>query len=516
MESELNMRNIYYGDNLEVLRKKIKDETVDLCYIDPPFNSKRKYFQIYNNIGEEEDKALAEAFLDTWTWDSYAQNAYNEIMGDTGEKFTLKTIALIEGLFNVLGKGALLAYLVNMTLRIQEIYRSLKSTGSFYLHCDATASHYLKIICDTIFCKKGDFKNEIIWHYSGWNSKLKDSFNRRNDVILFYSKSEPKFNSFSIPYASEEEYIKLRKQKVHIDDDGRKYVLSDAGKGKRIKRYIEEALEYGKPVSNVWTLDKLNNSAKEKLDYPTQKPESLLERIISASSNEGDVILDAYCGCGTTIAVAERLNRQWIGIDITYQSISVILKRMEETFKPEIINEIILDGIPKDMESARALANKKDDRLRKEFEKWAILTYSKNLAKINTEYGADGGIDGFGHFIVDKQHGKMIHSKVIFQVKSGKVQRKDIAALRGDMAKEKADIAIFITLEKPTKPMLQDAKDAGDYFHQLFNRYYPKIQIVTVEEIVMENKRIELPLMNVLKKATAFVDVEQLNLLNHD
>ena len=509
------MRQLYYGDNLEILRKKIKDESVDLCYIDPPFNSKRNYFQIYNNIGEE-DIALTEAFLDTWTWDNYAQQAYNEIIADTGEVFNLKTIALIEGLFNVLGKGSLLAYLVNMTLRIQEIYRVLKSTGSFYLHCDSTASHYLKIICDTVFCKKGDFKNEIIWHYSGWNAKLKDAFNRRNDIVLFYTKNNAIFNSFSQPYNSEEEYIKLRKQKVHTDENGKRYVLSDAGGGKRAKRFIEEALQYGKPVSNVWIIDKLNNSSKERLGYPTQKPEALLERIITASSNEGDIVLDAYCGCGTTIAVAERLNRQWIGIDITYQSISVILKRIEETFKAEIINEIILDGIPKDMKSARALAHKKDDRLRKEFEKWAILTYSKNLAKINTQFGADGGIDGIGHFIVDKLESKIIKAKVIFQAKSGKVQRKDIAALRGDMAKEKAEIAIFITLEKPTKPMLQDAIEAGNYYHQLFNRYYPKIQIVTIEEIVIHKKRIELPLVDVLKKAEAFIDVEQLTLLDNN
>jgi site-specific DNA-methyltransferase (adenine-specific) len=214
--------------------------------------------------------------------------------------------------------------------------------------------------------------------------------------------------------------------------------------------------------------------------------------------------------------VAEKLNRQWIGIDITYQSISVILKRIEETFKPEVINKIVLDGIPKDMDSAIALANKKDDRLRKEFEKWSILTYAKNLARINTEFGADGGVDGIGHFVVDKHEGKIIKGKVIFQAKSGKVQRKDIAALRGDMAKEKAEIAIFITLEKPTKPMLQDAKEAGDYFHQLFNRCYPRIQIVTVEEIVMKKKRIELPLIDILKKAELFVNVEQLNLLDND
>ncbi|MFM6910072.1 MAG: DNA-methyltransferase, partial [Dolichospermum sp.] len=263
-----------------------------------------------------------------------------------------------------------MAYIVNMTLRIREIHRILKSTGSFYLHCDPTASHYLKIICDTIFCYKGDFKNEIIWHYSGWNARLNSSFSKRHDIILFYSKkSEQLFNSYAISWESELEYARLRKQKVHIDENGKKYVLSDAGKGKRVKRYLEEAMEYGKPVDDVWNIDKINNSSKERLGYPTQKPESLLERIIQASSNEGDVILDAYCGCGTTVAVSQRLNRQWIGIDITYQSISLILKRLEDTFGKAVLETINISGIPKDMKSAEALALKKDDRTRKEFEK---------------------------------------------------------------------------------------------------------------------------------------------------
>ncbi|MFM6081601.1 MAG: DNA-methyltransferase, partial [Dolichospermum sp.] len=173
---------------------------------------------------------------------------------------------------------------------------------------------------DAIFCAQGgDFKNEIIWHYSGWNARLNSSFSKRHDIILFYSKkSEQLFNSYAISWESELEYARLRKQKVHIDENGKKYVLSDAGKGKRVKRYLEEAMEYGKPVDDVWNIDKINNSSKERLGYPTQKPESLLERIIQASSNEGDVILDAYCGCGTTVAVSQRLNRQWIGIDITF------------------------------------------------------------------------------------------------------------------------------------------------------------------------------------------------------
>ncbi|MFM5996569.1 MAG: DNA-methyltransferase, partial [Dolichospermum sp.] len=368
------VNQLFYGDNLEVLRKHIKDETVDLCYIDPPFNSKRNYNQIYNNVGKE-DKAQTQAFIDTWTWDDQANQGLAEIQENYLGHFTSQSIDLISGFTKVLGKGSLLSYLVSMTLRVAEIHRVLKPTGSFYLHCDPTASHYLKIIIDAIFCSQGgDFKNEIIWHYSGWNARLNSSFSKRHDIILFYSKkSEQLFNSYAISWESELEYARLRKQKVHIDENGKKYVLSDAGKGKRVKRYLEEAMEYGKPVDDVWNIDKINNSSKERLGYPTQKPESLLERIIQASSNEGDVILDAYCGCGTTVAVSQRLNRQWIGIDITYQSISLILKRLEDSFGKGVLENITISGIPKDMKSAEALALKKDDRTRKEFEKWAVL-----------------------------------------------------------------------------------------------------------------------------------------------
>jgi site-specific DNA-methyltransferase (adenine-specific) len=230
-----------------------------------------------------------------------------------------------------------------MTLRIVEIHRVLKPTGSFYLHCDPTASHYLKLVLDGVFCGNrigSDFINEIVWHYSGWNKKLRLGFEKRHDVILFYAKSDSAtFNGYNIPWTNKAEYIKIRKQKVHTDENGEDYVLSDGGGGTRVRRYIKEAMEYGSPVDDVWEIDKINNSSKERLGYPTQKPESLLERIIKASSNEGDVVLDAFCGCGTTIAVAERLKRQWIGIDITYQSISLVLKRLQDTFGESIAKD---------------------------------------------------------------------------------------------------------------------------------------------------------------------------------
>jgi site-specific DNA-methyltransferase (adenine-specific) len=387
-----------------------------------------------------------------------------------------------------------------MTLRIAEIYRVLKPTGSFYLHCDPTASHYLKLVLDAIFCPVGgDFQNEIVWHYSGWNAKLNTSFSSRHDIILYYSKSKKtQFNSYSSSWSSPEEYAKLRKQKIHISSDGRQYVMSDAGQGKRIRRYLDEAMSYGKPIDDVWNIDKINNSSKERLGYPTQKPEALLERIIKASSNEDDTILDAYCGCGTTVAVAERLKRNWIGIDITYQSISLILKRLEDSFGGNILDKIELNGIPKDVQSAKALANKKDDRTRKEFEKWAVLTYSNNRAVINAKKGSDKGIDGVAYFQSDKDD----MEKIIFQVKSGKVKSGDIRDLQGTMTLQSAEIGIFITLENPSKDMIQTAKMAGIYQNKFMSQSIDKIQIVTIREIIEEKKRIDVRLMfEVLKSA---------------
>jgi len=484
------VNQLYYGDNLEVLRRYIKDESVDLCYIDPPFNSKRNYNQIYNNIGSE-DKAQAQAFIDTWEWDDRAIQGIDEIFENYHGLFTQQCIDLITGLSNVLGKGSLLAYLVSMTLRITEIHRVLKPTGSFYLHCDPTASHYLKLVLDAVFCAQGgDFQNEIIWHYSGWNAKLKTSFSSRHDNIFYFSKGKNiNFNSYAIEWESPQKYAKLRKQKIHIDPDGKQYVLSDAGKGKRIKRYLDEAILYGKPIDDVWDIDKINNSSKERLGYPTQKPEALLERIIQASSNENDTVLDAYCGCGTTVAVCQKLNRQWIGIDITYQSISLILKRLEDSFGKGVLEQIKLNGIPKDIESAIALANKADDRTRKEFEKWAILTYTNNRAVINTKKGSDKGIDGVAYFQGDK-----LQEKIIFQVKSGKVKSGDIRDLIGTMTLESASIAIFITLDNPTKDMLKTAKSAGFYRSQYMTQSCDKIQIVTVKDIIENQARLNMRL----------------------
>jgi len=269
------------------------------------------------------------------------------------------------------------------------------------------------------------------------------------------------------------------------------------------KRYLDEMP--GVPLQNDWG-DIVPASGNENLGYPTQKPEALLERIIKASSNEGDVVLDAYCGCGTTVAVAQRLGRRWIGIDITYQSISLILKRLADKYPadwPTIEADILLDGVPRDLASAVALANRKDDKTRKEFEKWAILTYSNNQARINEKKGGDGGIDGIAYFLLDKD----TNGKAVFQVKSGKTGRGDLAKLNSDRIREKAEFGILLCMDLPTKAMRDEIAAAGKYKHPMLEREDDRLQVITVAEI-LQGKRLALPMAraDAVKSATAVGD----------
>ncbi|HEX5230469.1 MAG TPA: DNA methyltransferase [Bryobacteraceae bacterium] len=558
---------LFYGDNLEVLRKHVKDETVDLCYIDPPFNSERDYNQIYNNVGEE-DQAQAQAFTDTWVWDEMAIAGYDEIISNASGRFTPQIVELIKGLHGVLGLGSLFAYLISLTLRVTEIHRTLKTTGSFYLHCDPTASHYLKIILDAIFCPNGgDFKNEIIWKRTTARSDS-HKWNHIHDILLFYTKS--KTYTWKTQYMGyEDEYVDAFYDQV--DENGDVYMsdnltapqkrggfsgkpwrgIDPTSKGRhwalpkqfldslgitggtvqsrldkldalgrvewpdkengvpRYKRYLKDmpGLAIQSIINDIPPIPR--NSA-ERLGYPTQKPLALLERIIKASSNEGDVVMDTYCGCGTTIDAAQKNKRRWIGIDITYQSIAVVLQRLEDSYGKVFVETVMLGGIPRDMKSVHALANKKDDRLRKEFEKWAVLTYTNNRAVINEKKGADAGIDGTAYFKV----GKKDNAKIIFQVKSGSVKRGDIATLRGDMERTEAALSVLLTLEEPTKPMVQEANAAGQYYHEEMGKSYDRISIVTIREIVEGHKRLEIPMsLEVLKAAQREIREVQLNLL---
>lgn len=548
--SPVGKNRLFYGDNLDVLRSKIADESVDLCYIDPPFNSKRNYFQIYNNQGSE-DRAQAQAFVDTWEWGDEAADGLawiTDIAQLQNGKLTEQTVELIKGLEKVLRRGSLFAYLVHMTLRIVEIHRVLKPTGSFYLHCDPTASHYLKMVLDAVFCGQGgDYINEITWKRAdtvkGNTGQGMRCFDKNTDILLFYTKSSnatfhAQYKEYSDKYLKDfykfvevgtgrryrlismtapgdaangnpiypvmgvERYWRYTKERMQSYIDAGMVIQTKPGNVPQRKLYLDEGK--GVPVQSLWDdIPALHSQAAERLGYPTQKPEALLERIIRASSNEGDTVLDAYCGCGTTVAVAQRLGRRWIGIDITYQSISLILKRLQDRYPADwaaIEANILLDGVPRDLASAQALANRKDDRTRKEFEKWAVLTYSNNQARINDKKGADGGIDGVAYFLLDKD----TNGKAVFQVKSGGANRSTLATLNSDRQREKAEFGFLLTMDTPTKAMRDEIAAAGKYKHPLLNREDDRIQVVTVADI-LDGARLNLPMarLDAVKSAKA-------------
>jgi len=497
------MKNqLFYGDNLEVLRNFVRDETVDLCYIDPPFNSKRNYNQIYNNVGKE-DKAQAQAFIDTWEWTNRSNEELLSIKQNQGRLLSSQAIALITGLEAVLGRSSLLAYLVSMTQRIAEVHRVLKTTGSFYLHCDPTASHYLKLICDAIFLGKGgEFQNEIIWIYKE-RELSKKHWNRKHDVIFFYTKSNKycfNYGEVMLPYS---EYT-LKNKFKYKDEKGFYRLRYKDGRNdpkEESEKTYRQYADKGVLPRDWFDIPILNQAAKERLGYPTQKPEVLLERIVKASSNEGDVVLDAYCGCGTTIAVAERLNRNWIGVDITYQAISLIIRRLEDSFGQDSLENLSLAGVPKDFESAIALANKKDDRIRKEFEKWMVLTFSNNRSIINEKKGGDRGIDGISYVVDKDEKGIEVYKQVIISVKSNKkLSPSVIRDLFGTMTREGAEMGYLLTLY-PMPNLVKEAAQYGLYENKAFGHKYPKIQVVDVQEI-MQGLRMQLPIsVEVLKKA---------------
>jgi DNA modification methylase len=351
---------IYCGDNLEVMQR-LPPNSIDLIYIDPPFFSNRHYEVIWGNGAE------LRAFADRWM-------------------------------------GGIKHYVNWLRERLMEMHRLLKPTGSIYVHLDWRAVHYIKCEMDRIFGIK-NFRNEIIWHYSGWNKILKDHFENRNDSILFYGKGDEQiFFGCSIPWASEDEYVKVRKQKVRVDTDGRKYVLSDAGGGKRIKRYLADAMREGRPLDNVWDIDKINNSSKEFLGYPTQKPEALLERMIKASSSEGDVVADFFCGCGTTLAVAERLGRFWLGCDVSPTACKLVQRRVAKLIKGSRGIEII--GMPVTIDELKKMEPF-------EFQNHVIVDLLHGTC--SRTKSADRGIDGhdFGHNPVEVKQSEGVGRPVV-------------------------------------------------------------------------------------------------------
>ncbi|HEX2972163.1 MAG TPA: DNA methyltransferase [Tepidisphaeraceae bacterium] len=505
---------LFYGDNLPILREYLPSESVDLVYLDPPFNSNRSYNVLFRDeIGKDSD-AQIEAFGDTWHWNEKTQEAYEALHQDAPAQVG----CMIGALREFIGTNQMMAYLVMMAARLVELHRVLKPTGSLYLHCDPTASHYLKIVLDTIFGTE-NFRNEITWKRSSAHSDTRQGaqhYGRITDTILFYSKGEhviwnPQYTQYDEAYV-ERDYRR-------VDPDGRRYRLSDMsgpggaakgnpyyevmgvwrhwrfakdkmdeliGQGRVIqtrpgavpqyKRYLDEMP--GIPLQNLWDdIDVINNRSKEMLGYPTQKPLALLERIIQASSNPNDVVLDPFCGCGTAVAAAQKLGRRWIGIDITHLAIALQRYRLESMF-PSCKFAVI--GEPEDLGAARQLAH--DDRY--QFQWWALsLVRAKPLGGVEGEKsgkkGSDKGIDGIITF--PDVGGKL--GRVLVQVKSGHVKSGDIRDLRGVLDREGAAIGVFVTLEEPTKDMLQEAVTSGHYHAAGWNKDYPRIQILTIADL---------------------------------
>jgi len=448
------MGKLYYGDNLEILRQHIHAESVDLIYLDPPFNSKRGYNLLFRTPKGHESDAQVTAFEDTWHWGPQAEKEYDELLHQPNTDVA----EMIQSLRRFLKESDVMTYLVMMANRLLELYRVLKPAGSLYLHCDPTASHYLKIVLDSVFSGDNVFRNEVIWHYRRWPAKQKN-FQRMHDVILFYSKTyrDNTFNVMLEPLSvGTLKRWKGKKSRVEYDGDVRLVTkMTDEESG-------------GRPMDDVWDIPVINSQAAERLGYPTQKPLALLERIIQASSNPGDLVLDPFCGCGTAVHAAQKLGREWIGIDITHLAIGLIEKRMHDAF-PGLTFDI--DGTPKDIDGAQALA----ERDKYQFQWWACSLVGAQPYQ-GKKKGADSGIDGIIYFQDEKGPAK----KIVVSVKGGEhVSVTMIRDLLAVVEREKASIGLFVTLASPTQPMLTEATSAGYYKSELLGAF-PKLQILTI------------------------------------
>ena len=454
---------LYFGDNLFVLREHIADASVDLIYLDPPFNSNATYNVLFKERSGEDSAAQITAFDDTWHWTIDSERAYQEVVTEGPDKLG----KLLQAMREFLGQNDMMAYLTMMAQRMVELHRVLKPTGSIYLHCDPTASQYLRFLLDAVFGNE-NFCNEIIWHYRKWPTG-KYTFQRNHDVILFYSRTPTRSRTFNQLYMERAASTLKRFGKAKI-------VSGHDEAGRRLPSQTESGESKGVRQDDVWEIGRV---PPIKQLYPTQKPESLLERVIIASSNEGDVVLDPFCGCGTAVAVAERLKRRWVGIDVTHLAISLMKHRLHDTFGSEL-SEYSVIGLPEDVSSARALATESEHDGRYQFEYWALGLVDARPA--TGRKGADSGIDGYINFF-DDNSGKA--RRIIVQVKSGHVNRGMIATLKGDMEREDAAIGIFITLEQPSEPMNQEAIAAGFYEPEsLPGNRYPKVQILTIEQLL--------------------------------
>ncbi|MFN4239481.1 MAG: site-specific DNA-methyltransferase [Erythrobacter cryptus] len=539
---------LYFGDNLHILREHIADESVDLIYLDPPFNSNANYNILFKSPEGAQSDAQIEAFEDTWHWNHAAEAAFDEVM----RSGRTQAFELLRAMRAFLGDNDMMAYLAMMAVRLIELHRVLKATGSLYLHCDPTASHYLKLLLDGVFGARA-FRSEISWKRSSAHNDAKQGRTQPGnirDIIFFYTKSASDWTWNWLFTEYDESYIQSAYRLT--DGSGRRYrrdnltaakpggdvsylwPVKRRGEGDweadldeehqhpkegweykqvppyrnrfwayskaKMKKFAEEGrLAYtksgmpefkryldempGVPLQNDWG-DIPPVIGSERLGYPTQKPLALLERIIAASSNEGDVVLDPFCGCGTAVHAAQKLGRQWIGIDVTHLAIGLIEKRMREAF-PGLAFTVV--GRPQDLQSALDLAA----RDKHQFELWALSVVDAQPWKGGRK-GADGGIDGIIYF---KPDGKKTE-RAIVEVKGGGVGVKDIGRLAQVIERERAPIGVFITAQAPTRAMERDAAAVGVWENPTTGRTYPRLQILTLAEI-FQGKRPSIPLVDV-------------------
>jgi len=544
--TESSKNQLYYGDNLDILRRYVKDETVDLVYLDPPFNSNANYNVLFAEKNGSQAASQIQAFTDTWTWNQESESIFAEIVTAGG-----RVADCLQAFRTFLGECDMLAYLVMMAPRLVELRRVMKPTASIYLHCDPTASHYLKMLMDAVFGPR-NFRNEIVWKRVhtvkgnfGQGSKF---FGANTDTLLFYSKSdEQKFNPIFTEYSADY----LQKFYHFTEANGRRYRLismigpGGAAKGNpqyefmgvtRYWRYSRERMQQlyeaglivqtkpgtvpqrklyldvgrGVSVQSLWDdIQALSASSAERLGYPTQKPVALLDRIIRSSCPEGGVVLDPFCGCGTTIAAAQALGRPWIGIDITHLAITLIKQRLKDSFGIEHAVRATPSGKGETVKAAEAPAEYGGATKRSfhvvgeptsvpdaaalaasdpyQFQWWALGLVGAR--PVEQKKGADKGIDGRIIFQGEKTGS---FESVILSVKAGKTGSAHVRDLKGVLEREKAAIGVLISMHESTSAMKTEAVTAGFYESAFWGRKYPKIQLLTVEEL-LTGKKVDMP-----------------------
>lgn len=467
----LQTNMLYLGNNLDVLRLHIPDDSIDLIYLDPPFNSKKDYNLIYLDKEGERSTSQVQAFEDSWRWGEEAERTYDWLVdsNDNQGRVPAEVSRIIGALRQGIGENEVMAYLVMMTARLIELHRKLKRTGSIYLHCDPAASHYLKVVMDAIF-GPANFRREIVWR-SGWVSGFKaaaKNWARNHDILLYYVKD------LKAPWTFNKDAA---------------YMAHEVG----YQRRGGGGNPKGVAIDDVWTdiySPWIMSFSREKLGWPTQKPIDLLKRIVAVSSNPGDVVLDPFCGCGTALAACEEFpmgqKRRWIGIDITPLALSVIKDRMRRRYS---IEDIPVDGEPADLAGARALAEAQDGRYR--FQWWAVYKVGARPvtdAERKKKKGPDAGIDGEMTF---QERGGQVKS-VLISVKSGGSLLGDVRDLRGTMERDKAAIGVLVTMDRPTRPMQDEAVKAGFYESEMRGRKYRRLQLITAEDLI-EGRLPDLP-----------------------